>query len=168
MKKSIHFSIVAMIWLILLGTNAWAGPRIAVLAFELKDLTLAPGIPEELERTAAIKPQLETELKKLGHTIIDTDFEEQQQANAGTGYLFDHHDVAAKLGKQFGADFILVGKLHKPSFLFAYIMGHLIRVEDAMLMADYIFEAKGPNQFQTQKTVKTMARAIDKDLRLIE
>lgn len=165
MKKSSHFSIVAMIWLISIGSNAWAEPRIAILAFELKDLTLAPGIPEELERTASIKPQLETELKKLGHTLVDTDFEEQQRANAGTGYLFDHHDVAAKLGKQFGADFILVGRLHKPSFLFAYIMGHLIRVEDAMLVADYTFEAKGPNQFQTQKTVKTMARAIDKDLR---
>ncbi|WP_341328317.1 DUF2380 domain-containing protein [Methylotuvimicrobium sp. KM2] len=157
--------LIAAFFLMIFATSALAESRIAVLVFELKDLTLAPGIPQELERTASIKPQLEAELTSLGNDIVETDFASQQKSDAGTGYLFDHHDVAAKLGKQFGADYILVGRLHKPSFLFAYIMGHLIRVEDGKLIADYTFEAKGPNQFQTNKTVKTLAKAIDKDLK---
>jgi hypothetical protein len=80
------------------------------------------------------------------------------------GYLFDHHDVAAKLGQQFGADYVLVGRLHKPSFLFSYLMGHLIRVSDARLIGNYISEAKGPNIKLTIKTVESLAVKIDRTL----
>ena len=88
----------------------------------------------------------------------------QKLANSGVGYLFDHHDVAANVGKQFGADYVLVGRLHKPSFLFAYLMGHLIRVSDAKLIGDYISEAKGPNQKLTIKAVESLTVKIDKTL----
>lgn len=165
MKTFVYTRFCAAFCLLVFGTTALAESRIAILDFELKDLTLAPGIPQELQRTASIKPQLEADLTTLGHRTIETDFSAQQQADAGSGYLFDHPDVAAKLGEQFGAEYILVGRLHKPSFLFAYIMGHLIRVDDGKLIADYTFEAKGPNIFQTQKTVKSLAKAIDKDLK---
>ncbi len=33
--------------------------------------------------------------------------------------LFSHHDLAAKLGKQFGADWVIVGQHSNPSFLFS-------------------------------------------------
>ena len=109
-----------------------------ILDFELKDLTLAPNIPAEVQRTASIKPLLEVELKRADYVIINIDPESQKIANGGVGYLFDHHDVAAELGKQFGVDYILVGRLHKPSFLFAYLMGHLVRVSDEKLIGNYI------------------------------
>ena len=95
-----------------------AKPRIAVLDFELKDMTLAPRIPAEITRTASIKPMLENELKKSGYEIVSIPDGTQQQATAGIGYLFDHPDVAAQLGHKQGADYVLVGRLHKPSFLF--------------------------------------------------
>ncbi|MCK5188579.1 MAG: DUF2380 domain-containing protein, partial [Methylococcales bacterium] len=85
-------------------------------------------------------------------------------ADSGVGYLFDHHDVAANLGKQFNADYILVGRLHKPSFLFAYLMGHLIRVSDAKLIGNYISEAKGANKKLTIKTVESLTVKIDRTL----
>ena len=141
-----------------------AETRIAILDFELKDLTMMPGIPAEIIRTASIKPLLEAELHKAGYKIISIDHKNHKMADSGVGYLFDHHDVAANLGKQFNADYILVGRLHKPSFLFAYLMGHLIRVSDAKLIGNYISEAKGPNKKLTIKTVESLTVKIDRTL----
>jgi len=150
--------------LIFMSFSLSAETKIAVLEFELKDMTLAPRIPAEIKRTASIKPLLEAELKSADYTIINIDRESQKAANSGVGYLFDHHDVAAKLGKQFGADYVLVGRLHKPSFLFSYLMGHLIRVKDSKLIGNYISEAKGPNIKLTIKTVESLTVKIDKTL----
>ena len=163
-KKISRYHIISLILLSLVNSITLAETRIAILEFELKDLTLAPRIPSEIERTASIKPLLEAELKKADYIIVNIDHESQEYANSGIGYLFDHHDVAAKLGKQFNADYVLVGRLHKPSFLFAYLMGHLIRVSDAKLIGNYISEAKGPNKKLTVKTVESLAVKIDKTL----
>jgi len=156
--------VFSSIILCLVSMSVFAETRIAILDFELKDLTLAPRIPAEIKRTASIKPLLEAELKKADYVIINIDPKSQKFADSGVGYLFDHYDVAANLGKQFGADYVFVGRLHKPSFLFAYLMGHLIRVSDAKLIGDYISEAKGPNQKLTVKTVESLAVKIDKTL----
>ena len=162
--KTRIFHGLSIILLCLTNMVVYAETKIAILDFELKDLTLKPRIPVEIKRTSSIKPLLETELKKADYKIIKVSLSSQKQANSGVGYLFDHHDVAAKLGKQFGADYVLVGRLHKPSFLFAYLMGHLIRVSDAKLIGNYISEAKGPNQKLTIKTVESLAVKIDKTL----
>ena len=163
-KKHIHKRLFSLIILGCMSFSLSAGTKIAILEFELKDMTLAPRIPSEIKRTASIKPLLEAELKSADYTIIDIDLESQKMADGGVGYLFDHDDVAAKLGKQFGADYVLVGRLHKPSFLFSYFMGHLIRVGDAKLIGNYISEAKGPNIKLTIKTVQSLTVKIDKTL----
>ncbi len=160
----ISCTFLSTVLLCLISFSVFAETKIAILDFELKDLTLAPRIPSEIKRTASIKPLLETELKTADYVIINIDPESQKNANAGIGYLFDHHDIAAKLGKQFGADYVLVGRLHKPSFLFAYMMGHLVRVGDEKLIGNYISEAKGPNIKLTVKTVESLAVKIDKTL----
>lgn len=164
MNIKIKYNVLSLILLCLANSVTLAETRIAILEFELLDLTLAPRIPSEIKRTASIKPLLEAELKKADYTIVSIDHTSQEVENAGIGYLFDHHDVAAKLGKQFNADYVLVGRLHKPSFLFAYLMGHLIRVDDAKLIGNYISEAKGPNKKLTVKTVESLAVKIDKTL----
>lgn len=144
--------------------QANAETSIAILDFELNDLTLAPRTPAEINRTASIKPLLEKELKGAGYSIISIDLAAQHLSNSGFGYLFDHDDVAAGLGKTAGADYVLVGRLHKPSFLFAYIMGHLIRVKDGQLIGNYISETKGGDEKLTLKGVESLADKIDKDL----
>jgi len=141
-----------------------AGTKIAILEFELKDLTLKPRIPAELKRTASIKPLLEAELKTADYEIINIDSKDQKIEDSGVGYLFDHHDIAARLGKKVNADYVLVGRLHKPSFLFSYLMGHLVKVSDGKLIGNYISEAKGPNIKLTIKTVQSLAVKIDKNL----
>ena len=156
--------LIFSILLCLTSAKGIAETRIAILDFELKDLTLAPGIPAEIKRTASIKTLLEGELKKAGYTLIAINLAAQQQANAGFGYLFDHDDVAAELGKQFGADYILVGRLHKPSFLFAYLMGHLIKVSNGQAIGEYISETKGGDQKLTLKAVESLTVKIDSAL----
>ncbi|MGY6277218.1 DUF2380 domain-containing protein [Methylomonas sp. MgM2] len=138
-----------------------AASRIAILDFELKDLTLAPGIPAEIKRTASIKPLLESELRSAGYQIIDIPADAQQAANSGVGYLFDHADAAAELGKSYGADYVVAGRLHKPSFLFAYLMANLVRVGDSHWMARIVTESKGPNAELVIKAVESLADKID-------
>ncbi len=157
-------SLIYILFLCVISLNVFAGSKIAILEFELKDLTLKPRIPAEIKRTASIKPLLETELKTANYEIINIEPKDQKFADSGIGYLFDHHDIAAKLGKKVGADYVLVGRLHKPSFLFSYLMGHLIRVKDGKLIGNYISEAKGPNIKLTIKTVQSLAVKIDNTL----
>lgn len=145
----------------LMSLNSQAETRIAILKFELKDLTLAPGIPAEIERTNAIRPLLAGELASAGYTVVEIPPAAQQAADGGVGYLFDHADAAAELGRQFGADYILVGRLHKPSFLFAYLMGHLVRVDNQTLIGNIITESKGPSVQLIRKAVESLADKID-------
>jgi hypothetical protein len=140
--------------------SAAANTKIAVLDFELRDLTLLPGIPAEKQRTASVKPLLEAELKKSGYEIVAIPLAAQIEATSGFGYLFDHHDVAAQLGQKYQADYVLVGRLHKPSFLFVYLMGHLIDVKKQVLFADFTSEVKGGDKKLTGKGVEDLAVKI--------
>jgi Protein of unknown function (DUF2380) len=149
--------------LCLFSANLWAQTRIAILDFELSDVTMAPRIPAELARTASLKPMLEDELARAGYAIVDIKPADQQQANGGFGYLFDHNDSAASLAKSVGADYIMVGRLHKPSFLFAYLMGHLVKA-DGHLVGSYSVETKGGDKKLTLKAVETFTAKVDADL----
>jgi len=85
----------------------------------------------------------------------------QTQATAGFGYLFDHHDIAAQLAQQYGADYVIVGRLHKPSFLFVYLMAHLIDVKQQRLIADYLSEVKGGEKKLTRKGVESLVVKVN-------
>ncbi len=144
--------------------DANAKPRVAVLEFELKDTTLAPGIPAEIARTASIRPLLENELKKSGFEMVSITPDAQQQATAGMGYLFDHPDVAAQLGSKFGADYVVVGRLHKPSFLFFYLIAHLVDVKKETLKGEYTYEVKGGEEKLVAQGVEGISEKISKTL----
>jgi len=163
-KKSKLSALLSAIVLCILSVGVHAETRIAILDFELSDVTLAPRIPAEIERTASIQAMLEGELKKAGYKIIAIDLATQKKANGSFGYLFDHNDVAAELGKKAGADYVLVGRLHKPSFLFAYLMGHLIKTDTGGLIENYVVETKGGDKKLTLKAVETLTSYVDKNL----
>lgn len=156
--------LVGLTLLLICSGTAIAFPRIAVLGFELKDLTLAPNTPPEIARTASIKPLLEMELKKSGYEIVQIASGDIEKAAAGPGYLFDHHDIAAELGKTADADYIVVGRLHKPSYLFIYLMAHLVDVKRKELIGNYLSEVKGGEKKLTQKGVESLAEKIRKTL----
>ena len=141
--------------------TGWAAQRIAVLDFELNDLTLLPNSPEDMERTASIRPLLEKELTRTANLdIVSIDSAEIHAANKGFGYLFEHADLAAELGKQHGADWLVVGRLHKPTHLFAYLMVHLVDTRTATLAENIIVEVKGQQDVVTKKGAARLAKKI--------
>lgn len=158
---------IALFWLLLALSLCWLpavakGPSIAILDFELNDLTPLPGGPEEVSRTASIRGLVEKALEELGdYDIRSVDGLALTKANASFGYLYDHPDKAAALGRRFGADWILVGRLHKPSFLFAYLMGRLVNTRTGEIAADLVVEAKGQPRPTTERAAVQLAKRID-------
>jgi hypothetical protein len=155
-----------MIFGVFASFSVCAQTPIGFLDFELNDLTLQPNMPEEIERTASIRPLLEKSfLSKGGYRIVSIHPEAQAEANQGFGYLFDHHDVAAQLGATAGADWVVVGRVHKASFLFVYFKAHLINAKTKQIVGDYVVEVKGPQKKLTIKGVENLAEQIDATLR---
>ncbi len=158
----------AFLIFLLFAPSVQAAERMAILNFELKDLTLAPGTEAELARTESIAPLLRNELeKKYGYQIISIASHIQNEADVAVGYLFDHADVAADLCKQHGADWITVGRLHKPSFLFAYIKAHLINCNSKKPVGNFTIEVKGAAKNLTAKGVAKLAIEIDQTIQSI-
>lgn len=138
-----------------------AGERIAVLNFELNDLTFLPNTPQEQRRTASIRPLLEQALGRAGeYEVIGINDSKQAAANPGLGYLFRFPGLAAQLGEKAGADWVIVGQHSKPSFLFSYLLANLIRVKDRTIAVSYAIELKGSHEKVTQKGVESLAGQI--------
>ena len=139
------------------NTNA----NVMVLDFELKDLTIYQDNSVEIERTSKFKPMLEQALTDLGQQkIVEFDIREQRQADAGKGYLYDHHDVVAEFGLAHRAQWVVVGRVHKPSYLFSYLKVQLIDVAGGSMVADLTVELKGQQDKFLKKGVKRLAMQI--------
>lgn len=138
-----------------------AEEKIAILSFELNDITSLPNTQAERVRTSSIKPLLEQAIYQTGeYKIIQISPEQQKASNAGFGYLFRFHDLAAKLGKEVGADWIIVGQHSKPSFLFSYLIAHVINVHTGKLVARFDIEMKGNHEKVTERGVRKLSREI--------
>jgi hypothetical protein len=148
------------------GSSAVAETSIAVLDFELNDLAgVTPTPKEELERTASLAPLLRDDLKKKGYQLIQISKEEQTKANSSFGYLYDHPDEAAKLGNRFGADVVVVGLIHKPSFLFAYLKVRLANAKSAKPLGERVVEVKGSAKKVTERGIVNLANQIDETIK---
>ena len=157
--RSVLLSLIASL---LLSAAAQAAPesRVAVLEFELNDLTLDPGNAAERERTASIKPMLEKALTEANHPTVAVNAATQQAADKGVGYLFDHADAAAALGRAAGAQWVVVGRVHKASFLFVYFKAHVVNVATGEQAADLSVEVKGPQKALTVRGAEALAKQI--------
>ncbi|MDP2180461.1 hypothetical protein [Methylicorpusculum sp.] len=75
--------------LLLISHPGVAKPRIAILNFELNDMTSLPNAIQEQQRTASIQPLLEQALLLPdSFEIIEISTHAETTANAGLGYLF--------------------------------------------------------------------------------
>lgn len=140
--------------------GASAAP-VAVLEFELNDLTLNPDIAAETERAASLRPLLVkrlTEHHKI--EVIDNPARAAIEAAKGRGYLFDRPELAAEIGREAGAAWIVSGRLHKPSFLFVYLKAQLINTQTGQVAADFVVEIKGQQKKVTPRGIETLARQI--------
>ncbi len=135
--------------------------RIAVFDFELNDITSLPNTPDEIIRTASFKPLLESAIKNLDeYEIIQVSTKDYALENAGLGYLYKFHDIAASLGEKVGAKWVIVGQHSKPSFLYSYIMVNLVNVKTKSLVARYEIELKGSHRKVTERGIKAITKKI--------
>jgi Protein of unknown function (DUF2380) len=160
MTKLTAYKCAWLILLTLMNNVCHAKSVVAVLDFELRDLTVLPGSAAELERTASLRARLENALRAKGCEIAAIPSAAQREANAGFGYLFDHHDIGAQLGQRFKADYVVIGRLHKPSYLFVYLMAHLVDVHANKLTGDFLTEIKGTDARLTDKGVRGLSDKI--------
>lgn len=97
-----------------------ARTRIMVVNFELRDVSPLPNTEQEVERTEHIDTVIRNVLKEAGYTLVKPCEELVKASQQGLGYLFDRPEVAAKIGRECGADYVLMGQTWKPSFLFVF------------------------------------------------
>ena len=135
---------------LLLAVNpTLADSNIAVLNFELLDLTLKLSDPKKAaENDAQEQKKVEALLRDgitniAGYTLIAISIEARNEADKGVGYLFDCTSCSAELGRNHDADYVLIGRLHKPSYLFSYIIVRVIDTQNNELIADFRSEVKG-------------------------
>jgi len=96
--------------------------------------------------------------------VVAVDPKQQQAADKASGYLFDHDDAAAELARAAVADYVAVGRLHKPSPLFSYLMVTLIRTADARRVGEYVVEIKGQFEQTAAKGTRRLAEQIQQTL----
>jgi Protein of unknown function (DUF2380) len=156
---------ILLILMLLVASPSYANNRIAILESELDDGTMLPNVASEITRTASFKPLLEKALKSH-YQIVAVDKAVYQQANAGKGYLFEHHDLSAELGKKLGADWVLVLQHRKLSFMYSTLLVHLINVKTQQLAGNYFAELKGNNQTVTERSIKALAAKIYRAINL--
>jgi hypothetical protein len=146
---------------ILLSSTANSATRIAVLDFELNDITSLPNTPAERQRTASMAPLLSAALSRIyDYELVPIGADAQKAANSSFGYLFRFHDIAAKLGRQHGVDWIIVSQHSKPSFLFSYLWVYLIDVTKQASIARYDIELKGNHEKVTEHGIESLTRKI--------
>lgn len=154
-------ALLILVFSALLTDAASAATRFIVLDFELNDITSLPNTPTERQRTASMAPLLTTALSQIDDfEIVPVETDMQKAANSSFGYLFRFHDLAAQLGRQLGADWIIVSQHSKPSFLFSYLWVYLIDVKKQKAIARYDIELKGNHEKVTHRGIASLTRKI--------
>ncbi len=161
MQKAVFTTLLSLLLLVAATFNAQAANGIAVLNFELKDLTMQPNTPQARAFTAKVAPLLRKQLAHDGLKVIDIPAAAQNKANAGMGYLYQHSDVAAQLAQNYGAAFVVVGRVHRPTFLFQYLKAHLVDVRTGRLVGDFEVELKGQQDRLLKRGVQSLAGQIE-------
>lgn len=156
----------ALLSLLVFSNSAIAkGEKIAILDFEVHDLTMNPAVEQEKERAATLRPLMQKALRETHqYEVVEIDPEIQQAADKGVGYIYDRPALAAELGAQVGADWIIVGRVHKATFLFVYFKALIVNVESGKLVSEQLIEVKGPQRKFTDKGVEALSNLIDSDI----
>jgi hypothetical protein len=147
--------------------SAPAIPRVAVLAFDLENLTPVGATAAELAATAAAGPALRRSLAAdCGYVVVLVDSASQAQANAGVGYLFDHPAESARLASAVGADWVVVGRLAVASPIVSEFDVELVRVSTGALVQATTIELKGDPGDTTifMKGLAHVGRQLDRAL----
>jgi len=159
--------------LLLMVNIASAESKIAVPDFELLDLTMKLTDPQKVADINAQEQQnlrdIETFLKKglenkQGFIVIPVSDDARQAADKGTGLLFDCATCSAELGREHNADYIIIGRLHKPTYLFSYLIVRIFDAHENKLVKEFRSEIKGDPRVAIPGAVANLINKISKTL----
>jgi len=164
---------LASLLLFSLANTSWAGSKIAVPDFELLDLTMKLTDPKKVAEINAKEQQnlrdIESFLKsglknQQGFSVVAVSDEAKSAADKGTGFLFDCAKCSAELGRLHDADYIIIGRLHKPTYLFSYLIVRVFDVNENKLVKEFRSEVKGDPRVSIPGAVANLINKISKIL----
>ncbi len=150
---------------------AWGASKIAVPDFELLNLTIQLS---DQQKIAAINAKDQQKLRDIEHflrkalddkaefSVITISAADKDAADKGIGYLFDCAQCAAELGKSHNADYIVIGRLHKPTYLFSYIIVRIFDTRTNKLVKEFRSEIKGDSSKNIPSAIDNIIAKIDK------
>lgn len=151
----------------------WASTSIAVTDFELLNLSLKLTDPKkvaEIDAQDQKNMQMINELLKNGlsnmdgFTVIAISDDARADADKSVGYLFDCASCSAELGRNNNADYIIIGRLHKPTYLFSYLIARIFDSKTNKLVKEYRSEVKGAPNKAIPGAVGNLLHKISKDI----
>ena len=99
-----------------------------------------------------------------GFTMIAVSNESRNDADKSVGYLFDCATCSAELGRNHNADYIIIGRLHKPTYLFSYLIARVFDTKTNELVKEYRSEVKGTPSKSIPGAVGLLLHKINKDI----
>jgi len=170
MKMSLKFFLLSLTLII---NSVSAQTTVAVPEFELLDLTMKLSDPQKVAEINAQEQQnlrdIEMFLRKGlankgSFIVVDVSTEAKNTADKSKGYLFDCAACSAKLGRNHNADHILIGRLHKPTYLFSYLIVRVFDSHQNKLVKEFRSEVKGDPRVAIPGAVANLINKIDKIL----
>jgi len=171
MKNKTLISLFTSLFLVI--NPVWADSSIAVTDFELLNLTLKLTDPQKVADIDAqdqknmdmINTLLKSGLNNMdGFTMIAISNETRDDADKSIGYLFDCASCSAELGRNNDADYIIIGRLHKPTYLFSYLIARVFDTKTNKLVKEYRSEVKGTPNKSIPGAVGLLLHKINKDI----
>lgn len=169
-NKTLTFLFFSLFFVI---SPIWANITIAVTNFELLNLTLKLSDPKKVAEIAAqdqqnlimINELLQAGLSNMdGFSMIVISDDARDEADKSVGYLFDCARCSAELGRNNNADYIIIGRLHKPTYLFSYLITRVFDTKTNKLVKEYRSEVKGLPSKSIPGAVGHLLHKINKDI----
>lgn len=139
------------------------GPKVAVIAFELNDMTGIPNAKEELERVELLSSKFVENLKAKGINVVPQGSKVKDEIDRHSPtYLYDNIETAIELNKDSDADYLLVGVAFKPTYLFVYPRLIMVDVKQHKVVMSKVaqLESSWSDQNTTIRTAEKMAQMV--------
>ena len=167
MKSLIARALLVVLTMLPLSAAAEAlkDTKIVVLDFQLHDLTDLPNAPAELKRIAFLSSAFKEKLAEKGLQLVPASEKLQAELTENSAaYLFDHPQLAAKLAKDSGADYLVLGLAMKPTYLFVYPRLKLVDLKtgEPVLSGYEQLESSAQDENTTANTARRLAERITK------
>ncbi|MCB5191085.1 DUF3280 domain-containing protein [Methylobacillus arboreus] len=156
-------SVVIIGCLVSSAANAEVGPKVAVMAFLLNDMTNLPNAPEELKRIDLLSTKFHESLKSKGINVVPEGAKVKSEIEKHSPtYLYDNVETAIELNKNTGADYLVIGVALKPTYLFVYPRLIIVDVKNksVVMSKSAQLESSWTDENTTIRTAEKLAQVV--------